>query len=142
MRRVEPARTEARRRDLVGPLIVGFAIVEIATGAWMLISPGSFFDQVGPFGTSNPHYTRDAGTFTLALGVGFALAYRWPAWRPGIVGYAFLQFLFHSVNHLADIDRAHPRRVGPIDFVSLALGTALLGWMLVRVLREWRRPAP
>ena len=107
---------------MVGPLILVFAAIELATGAWMLIAPGSFFDNVGPFGTSNPHYTRDAGTFTLALGVVLAIAYFRPAWRLGVVGYAFLQYAFHTINHLADIGKAHPHRLGPINFVLLAAG--------------------
>ena len=128
----------AGRRDVVAPLILVFAAIELATGAWMLIDPGSFFDNVGPFGSPNDHYTRDTGTFTLALGVVLAIAYMRPAWRLGAVGYAFLQFAFHSVNHLADIDAADPERYGPIDFVSLAVGTVVLGWMLSRLLRERR----
>jgi hypothetical protein len=133
---LESSSAVARRRDVVGPLILAFAAIELATGAWMLIDPGSFFDNVGPFGTSNPHYTRDAGTFTLALGVVLAIAYVRPAWRLGAVGYAFVQFLFHSINHLVDIDKAHPHRYGVEDFVSLAVGTAVLGWLLLRILRQ------
>ena len=114
----------------------------IALGAWQLIAPGSFFDTIGGFGTSNPHYTRDVGTFTLALGVAFAASYRWPAWRPGVVGYALLQYAFHSVNHLADIGAADPKAVGPIDFALLLATTAVLGWTLVQVMRERRERAP
>jgi hypothetical protein len=128
-------------RDLVPPLIVSLAVGHVALGAWQLVSPGSFFDAIGPFGTSNPHYTRDMGTFTLALGLGFAIAYAQPAWRVGVVGYAFLQYLLHSLNHLADIGEAHPRSVGPIDFALLAGTTAVIGWLLVRVVRDWRQPA-
>jgi hypothetical protein len=138
---VEPAHIAAARRDLVAPLILGYAGLHVALGAWQLIAPGSFFDAIGPFGTSNTHYTRDVGTFTLALGVALAVSYARPAWRLGVVGYAFLQYLFHSVNHLADIGQAHPRSVGPIDFALLAAGTALLAWLLVRVWRE-REQAP
>src|SRR5918912_256522 len=97
------------KRDLLPLLILNYAPVHVALRAWQLIAPGSFFDVIGPFGTSNAHYTRDVGTFTLALGVAFAIAYRWPAWRPGVVGYALLQYAFHSVNHLADIGAAHPK---------------------------------
>jgi hypothetical protein len=129
----------ARARAIVGPLIVGYAVVHVALGAWQLISPGSFFDAIGPFGSSNPHYTRDVGTFTLALGVAFAIAYRWPAWRLGVVGYAVLQYAFHAVNHLADIGDADPERMGPIDFAVLTFTTVVLAWLLREVLRE--RPA-
>jgi hypothetical protein len=134
---VEPGTAAATgRRDVVAPLILIFAAIELATGAWMLIAPGSFFDNVGPFGSSNPHYTRDAGTFTLSLGLVLAIAYVRPGWRLGAVGYAFFQFLFHSVNHLVDIDKAHPHRYGPLDFASLAVGAAVLGWLLLQVLRQ------
>src|ERR687885_1797746 len=132
----------AARRDLIAPLIAGYALLHLALGAWQLIAPGSFFDAIGPFGRSNPHYTRDVGTFTLALGVAFALAYRWPAWRPGVVGYALLQYVFHAINHLADIANADPEWVGPLDFALLAVTTLVLAWTLREVLRERRLPAP
>lgn len=124
------------RLDAVGLLILAFAAIDIALGAWALIDPGSFFRHVGPFGTSNAHYTRDAGTFQLSLGVALAIAYFRPRWRVGAVGYAFLQYAFHALNHLADIDKAHPHRAGPLDFVSLAIGAAVLAWLLAKVLRE------
>ena len=132
----------ARARAIVGPLIAGYAVLHVALGAWQLISPGSFFDAIGPFGTPNSHYTRDVGTFTLALGVAFAIAYRWPAWRPGVVGYALLQYAFHSINHLADIGDADPKWVGPVDFALLALTTLILAWTLREVLRERQLGAP
>jgi hypothetical protein len=125
----------ARARAIVGPLIASYAVLHVALGAWQLISPGSFFDAIGPFGRSNPHYTRDVGTFTLALGVALGVAYRRPAWRPGVVGYALFQYAFHSINHLADIGNADPEWVGPLDFGLLALTTVLLAWTLREVLR-------
>jgi hypothetical protein len=128
----------ARARAIVGPLIASYAVVHVALGAWQLISPGSFFDAIGPFGSSNTHYTRDVGTFTLALGAAFAIAYRWPVWRAGVVGYALLQYAFHSINHLADIGDADPEWVGPLDFALLALTTLVLAWTLREVLRERR----
>ena len=131
---MEPATAE-RRRDLVSLLILNFAVVHLALGAWQLIAPGSFFDVLGPFGTSNEHYTRDVGTFTLALGVAFGIAYRWPAWRIGVVGYALFQYAFHAVNHLVDIGDADPERMGPIDFAALALTVPVFAWMLLQLVR-------
>jgi hypothetical protein len=132
---MEPATAE-RRRDLVALLILNFAVVHLALGAWQLISPDSFFNALGPFGTSNVHYTRDVGTFTLALGVAFAIAYRRPGWRVGVVGYALFQYSFHAVNHLADIGKADPEAMGPVDFVTIGLTAGVLGWMLMRLTRE------
>jgi hypothetical protein len=132
----------ARSRSIVSALIAFYAVAHIGLGAWQLISPGSFFDTVGPFGKSNPHYTRDVGAFTLALGVAFAIAYRWPAWRLGVVGYAVFQYTFHAVNHLADIGEADPKALGPIDFAAVALTALILAWMLREVLRGQRAAPP
>ena len=138
---MQPVATQ-RRRDLVSLLILNYAVVHVGLGAWQLVSPGSFFDTIGPFGSSNPHYTRDVGTFTLALGVAFAIAYARPAWRLGVVGYALFQYAFHAVNHLADIDKADPKAMGPIDFAAIALTAVLLAWMLARIVGDRGARAP
>lgn len=138
---MEPASVK-RRRDVMALLILNFAVLHLALGAWQLISPGSFFDVLGPFGTSNEHYTRDVGTFTLALGVAFAIAWRRPEWRIGVVGYALFQYAFHAVNHLVDIGDADPGVMGPVDFVTIGLTAGVLGWMLARLVREGGPAAP
>jgi len=43
--------------------------------------------------------------------------------------------VLHSINHLVDIGEAEPERLGPTNFVLLALGAALLGWMFVAATR-------
>jgi hypothetical protein len=131
----------AGRRDVVSLLIANYALFHVALGAWQLISPGSFFDAIGPFGHSNEHYTRDVGTFTLALGVAFGIAYVRPGWRLGVVGYALFQYAFHAINHLADIGDADPDYMGPIDFALIALTAVVLGWMLRELLRRGRGAA-
>jgi len=135
---VEGAGPVRAERDLVGAALVALAIGHIALGAYQLIDPGSFFRELGPFGVRNDHYTRDVGTFTLALGMGFAVAARRRTWRLGIIGYALLQYVFHSINHLVDINKAHPHRLGPEDFAELAVTAAIIGWLLVRTARERR----
>ncbi len=130
--------TEARGRDLAGVVLVALAIGHILLGAYMLADPESFFREIGPFGVRNDHYTRDTGTFELALGIGFAVAARRRAWRLGVVGYALVQYVLHTINHLIDINKAHPHSAGPLDFVSLAVTAAVLGWLLVRVVRDQR----
>ena len=127
-----------RGRDVVGIFLVALAIGHLALGAYQLIDPGSFFREIGPFGVRNDHYTRDSGTFTVALGVAFAVAVRWPDWRLGVLGYAFFQYVFHSINHLVDINKAHPHRLGREDLAELAVTAAILGWLLVRTARERR----
>ena len=85
---------------------------------------------------------QSVALLSLALGVAFAVSYRWPAWRIGVVGYALFQYSFHAVNHLVDIGDADPERMGPIDFAALALTAPVFGWMLVQLARERRGPAP
>jgi hypothetical protein len=126
------------QRDLVALLIANYALFHVALGAWQLISPGTFFDAIGPFGIQNDHYTRDVGTFTLALGVAFGIAYVRPGWRLGVVGYALFQYAFHAVNHLFDIGDADPEWVGTLDFVLIGLTAVVLGWMLRELLGRGR----
>jgi hypothetical protein len=56
----------------------------------------------------------------------------------GVLGYATLHFLFHSINHLVDIGDADPKSVGVFDFVTLTIGFLTLAWLLARAAREAR----
>jgi uncharacterized membrane protein (UPF0182 family) len=136
-------RTTAQEgRDLVGIGLVVFGVVNSAVGAYLLISPHSFFLNVAPFGVENDHYMRDAGTFQLALGLAQLVAHRWRAWRLGVLGYSFLQYLFHTINHLADINESHPQHFGRENFAALAIGTVLLGGLLRIALRDRAERGP
>jgi len=57
------------------------ALTDVPLGAWMVVSPHSFFTSLGAFAPYNPHYERDTATFILASAFGAALAVRRPAWR-------------------------------------------------------------
>jgi hypothetical protein len=59
-------------------LLLIIAAVQSATGVLMVVDPGTFFEEIGPYGIQNDHYIRDAATFTLALGLVLAIA----AFRP------------------------------------------------------------
>ena len=112
--------------------------MQIATGLLMAIDPTTFFEEIGPYGVQNDHYIRDAASFTLALGLVLAIAAFRPRWRPAAIAGALFQYALHSVNHLVDIGEAEPERLGPVNFILLALGAALLGWMFVAATREDR----
>ena len=73
-----------------------------------------------------------------SLGVAMAIAVFRRSWRVGVLGYATLHFLFHSINHLVDIGDADPESVGVVDFVALTIGALTLGWLLMRAAREER----
>jgi hypothetical protein len=91
---------------------------------------------VGPFGAQNDHYIRDTATFSGAIGVGLLIALRRPAWRVPMLAVSTVQFALHSINHLFDIDRAHPSWNGYFDFFSLAAATLVLAWLLRIALAE------
>jgi hypothetical protein len=118
--------------------LTAFGLFQLAQGAWMAAAPGSFFARIGPFGARNVHYVRDVSTTTLALAVVLLVASRHRAWRIPVLAYATLQFGLHVINHLVDIDAAHPAWVGPADAAALAAGGALLAWMLTAAVKEAR----
>ncbi len=119
-------------------LLVVFAVVQIILGLLLWIVPGFFYDEIGPYGVRNDHYMGDLATWYLALG-GVALAsVNRVSWRLPVLVLAFAQYALHSFNHLLDVGEAHPSWLGPANFVSLLLATALLAWML----QAARRPEP
>jgi hypothetical protein len=123
------------KRDKLKPLLLLVAAPQLVTGLLMLVDPGTFFKEIGPYGVQNDHYIRDAATFTLALGLVLAIAAFRPRWRVAAIAGALFQLVMHTANHLVDIGEAEPERLGPINFVLLALGAALLGWMFVTATR-------
>jgi hypothetical protein len=125
-----------RRMSAVRLGLIVFAAYHLAIAALMVFAPHTFFTDIGPFGVQNDHYLRDTATFNIAFGVSLAIAYRRVSWRTPILCCVALQFALHAINHLADIGAAHPHWLGPADFISLALSTAVLAWLA----RESTRP--
>lgn len=111
-------------------LLGAFAAVQIAIGALLWLTPGFFYEQIGPYGPRNDHYMGDTATWYLADGVALALAAGRPAWRVPVLFLTALQYALHSLNHLIDVGEADPSWLGPANLVSLALATVLLVWML------------
>jgi len=120
----------ALRADALSAGIAVFALYHLALALFMVAFPHSFYANVGPFGVRNDHYIRDAATFSAAIGAGLAVSLRRPSWRVPALAIATVQFALHSVNHLVDIDKAHPAWNGYFDFFSLAAATLVLAWLL------------
>jgi hypothetical protein len=114
----------------VKPLLVVFAVVQLVLGVLLWVAPGFFHDQIGPYGARNDHYMADLATWYLAGGGALLVAVRRPSWRVPVLALTLAQYALHSVNHLIDIAGADPPWLGPANFVSLLLGTAVLAWML------------
>ena len=126
-------------RDPVTIGLLVYGVYCLALGLVLTFAAGWFFRNVGPFGVRNDHYTRDNATMYLTFGVAGLVALRRPGWRLPVLAVWTLQAGLHAINHLYDIDRAHPKRDGPIDFALLALSAAVLGWLSWRAASE--RPA-
>jgi hypothetical protein len=120
----------ALRRALpAGVAILG--AYQVVQGVFMAAAPGTFFDKIGPFGPLNEHYVRDAATWSLAYGATLLVAVRRPSWRVPLLAFGLLQFGLHFINHLIDIDTAHPAWVGVFDAVALGLLGAMIGALLL-----------
>ena len=117
-------------------LLAVFGAVQLVLGVLLWAAPGFFFDEIGPYGTRNDHYMGDLATWYLALGAVTLVAVRRAGWRVPVLALAFIQNALHSVNHLIDVNHAHPKWLGPANLISLVLTTVLLAWMLTVAGRE------
>ena len=125
-----PAAAPSRGDRILTAGLAGFALYHFALAVFMALAPHAFYTSVGPFGSYNSHYIRDTATYNAALGVGFAVSIARPAWRVPVLAVATVQFALHSLNHLIDVDTAHPAWTGYFDFFSLFASTLLLGALL------------
>jgi hypothetical protein len=139
--RVSPnSERAALRHDALWVGIALLGIYNVALGSFMAVAPHAFYAKVGPFGVQNDHYIRDTATFSAAIGVGLLVSLWKPSWRVPMLAISVVQFALHSINHLVDIDKAHPAWNGYFDFFSLAAATVLLAWLLRVALTDTRKP--
>jgi hypothetical protein len=114
----------------LAPLLTVFGVAQLGLALLMVAAPGTFFNDIGPYGVRNDHYLADLATFYAALGVVALVAARRPSWRVPVLAFAALQYVLHSVNHLVDVGEAHKDWLGPANLISLAATAVLLSWML------------
>ena len=107
-------------------LLIAFAAVQLLLGLLLWLTPGFFYDEIGPFGARNDHYMADVATFYIALGTVAFMSVRRPSWRVPVLTLALFQYALHALNHLIDIGESDPGWIGPADFVSLTLVAVLL----------------
>jgi uncharacterized membrane protein len=111
-------------------LLALFGAVQLVLGLLLWITPGFFFDEIGPYGVRNDHYMGDLGTWYIALGVATLVAVRRARWRVPVLALALIQNTLHVVNHAIDVGHADPEWLGPVNLVLIALTSVLLAWML------------
>jgi hypothetical protein len=116
--------------------LILLAAIQLLIGVFQAIAPGTFVDEVAPFGAgADDHFLRDLATFQLAVGGALLLAVRRPSWRVPVLFLATLQGILHTINHLVDIGDTDPGWLGPFDFFSLLLLTAITAWVLAGAAR-------
>jgi hypothetical protein len=120
--------------------LAALALYHIALAAFMAGAPHSFYTSIGPFDAYNSHYIRDTATFEAALGFGLLVAIGRASWRVPVLAVTAVQFALHTLNHLLDLDRAHPAWIGWFDFLALLASTTLLGALLARARRSSTQP--
>ena len=122
-------RDQARRSNLaLRPVLLALGVGHAALGAFMVIAPKTFFDEIAAYGAYNDHYIRDLATFYLALGALFVMAAARRAWQWPVLFFALVQYGLHILNHLWDLSDAEPAWQGPVNVVTLGLTAALIWW--------------
>jgi hypothetical protein len=111
-------------------LLALFGAASLLLGALLWLTPGFFYDEIGPYGERNDHYMGDLATWYLALGAVVLVAVRRASWRLPVLVLAFVQNTLHAFNHLLDVGEADPEWLGPVNLASLILVSALLAWMV------------
>jgi uncharacterized protein YjeT (DUF2065 family) len=111
----------------------GGCLFFVVNGLWAFAFPRSFFNNVAPWSPYNEHFLRDAGSFS--LGVGVALVMLFVRQRSGICALAgaAVAAAAHAVSHVIDYGR------GGRDSDPYLLG--LFAFLLViALIREVRAP--
>lgn len=98
----------------------------------MSFAPDSFAQDVAGYPPQEPHFLGDLATWTAALGAAFVVAAERPSWRMPILGFAAIQYALHTLNHIWDAGETDPARIGPLNAVLLAIGTAVFVWLARR----------
>jgi peptidoglycan/LPS O-acetylase OafA/YrhL len=111
-------------------LLIAFALGQLLLGLLLWLTPGFFYDEIGPYPPRNDHYMADLAAFYLALGAVLLVAVRRRSWRLPLLVLALANYALHSLNHLIDIGESDPSWLGPANFASLLLTALLLGWMV------------
>jgi hypothetical protein len=115
---------------------VAGAVLFAVPGAWALLDPRSFYDQIAHFPPYNRHFVHDLGAFQLGLGTAMVLGLAgWDA-RRVVLWSAAVATVLHALSHWLDRDLGG-RAGDPITLSVLAAA-----FVAAAFLGEVRRRAP
>jgi hypothetical protein len=80
------------------------AIFFLVFGAWALVAPSSFFEQLAPWPPYNEHFIHDIGVFQLGIGVALAAVLSEMHGALAALAGAAVAAVLHVVSHLVDYD--------------------------------------
>jgi hypothetical protein len=110
-------------------VLIVLGVVQVASGALALVAPGTFFDEIGRYGTENSHYVGDVGAFVLAFGIAVLIAAQRPAWRVPVLALGVIWYGLHTINHAFDVGDARSDARGIVDTLYIGLGALLYGYL-------------
>ncbi len=122
---------------MVPAVLLVAGITQLVSGAWLFVSPGSFYDVIATYPPENDHFLKDIGSWNVALGLAAVIAARTPPWQTGMLGVLAVQYALHAVSHAIDVDQAEPESSG-VAVLIIQIAAALLFTALF--LRERGRP--
>ena len=100
------------------------AIFFILSGAWALVDPSSFYDQVAPWPPYNEHLVHDAGVFQLGIGTSLAALLVGTRGTLAVLAGAAAAAVLHVVSHVVDYGdggrSTDPYVLGVVALVLLA----------------------
>ena len=131
----EPTTGRAARLAL-RPLLLIAGAYHLALGAFMVVAPRTFFDEIAAYGVYNDHFIRDVASFYLAMGAVLLLAVGRRSWQVPVLVFCVLQYGLHVLNHIWDVSDADPSWLGPVNLIVLALIGAGLWWLWRAARRE------
>jgi hypothetical protein len=87
----------------IGRLATGAAAIFFClSGAWALVDPSSFYDQVAHWPPYNEHLVHDAGVFQLGIGVSLAALLVGMRGTVAVLAGAAAAAVLHVVSHVVD----------------------------------------
>ena len=128
----QPAPRAGERSDVVTLVLVVVGVTQLATGAMAFFAPGTFYDLVAAYPPQNDHFLKDLGSWNVALGAIALYGARRPEWRTPLLGFLALQYVFHSVSHVIDVNESDPAWQGPFALVTQGLGAVVLTALFLR----------